>query len=64
MRESSLRGGKEKKIGLKIQELKKKIAAVKPEFPAEHQKLIYCGKILTDGMLVKAQTLRIISHLD
>eukprot|EP00931_Biecheleriopsis_adriatica_P119517 TRINITY_DN94744_c0_g1_i1.p1 TRINITY_DN94744_c0_g1~~TRINITY_DN94744_c0_g1_i1.p1 ORF type:complete len:430 (-),score=109.62 TRINITY_DN94744_c0_g1_i1:53-1342(-) len=33
----------------KVLDLKKAIAAVKPEFPAELQKLIHAGKILVDG---------------
>lgn len=32
----------------KVSDLKKKIAEAKPEFPAEQQKLIFSGKILTD----------------
>eukprot|EP00971_Amphidinium_carterae_P017421 343504-Amphidinium_carterae.1 len=37
-----------------VEQLKQKIAAAHPEFPVEQQKLIFCGKILTDAMLVKA----------
>mmetsp|Transcript_63753 Transcript_63753/g.151985 ORF Transcript_63753/g.151985 Transcript_63753/m.151985 type:complete len:376 (+) Transcript_63753:119-1246(+) len=41
-----------------VAELKKKIAAVKSEFPVEQQKLIFCGKILTDDMIVKDQNIK------
>lgn len=36
-----------------VDALKKKIAELKPEFPAELQKLIFAGKILVDGTAVK-----------
>eukprot|EP00930_Biecheleria_cincta_P022484 TRINITY_DN1640_c0_g2_i1.p1 TRINITY_DN1640_c0_g2~~TRINITY_DN1640_c0_g2_i1.p1 ORF type:complete len:444 (+),score=133.03 TRINITY_DN1640_c0_g2_i1:104-1333(+) len=37
----------------KISDLKKKIAEVRSEFPAESQKLIYSGKILTDDATIQ-----------
>jgi len=37
----------------KVEELKKKIGEVKPEFPSEQQKLIYSGKILADATVIK-----------
>lgn len=37
----------------KVENLKEKIAALKPEFPAEQQKLIYSGKILVNESPVK-----------
>mmetsp|Transcript_45562 Transcript_45562/g.120908 ORF Transcript_45562/g.120908 Transcript_45562/m.120908 type:complete len:363 (-) Transcript_45562:133-1221(-) len=35
-----------------IQDLKKKVSEVRTEFPADHQKLIYSGRILTDDSTV------------
>lgn len=42
----------------KVEELKKRIAQVKSEFPAELQKLIYSGKILADGQAIKEYNIK------
>jgi len=36
----------------KVEDLKKRIATLKPDFPADLQKLLHAGKILTDGSVV------------
>mmetsp|Transcript_17838 Transcript_17838/g.28576 ORF Transcript_17838/g.28576 Transcript_17838/m.28576 type:complete len:347 (-) Transcript_17838:67-1107(-) len=42
----------------KTEDLKQKIMNLKPEYPAELQKLIYNGKILADGSLIKEYELK------
>lgn len=42
----------------KVEELKKRIAQAKSEFPVELQKLIYSGKILADGQAIKEYNIK------